>query len=235
MVSRAFQPSAVSDEPQIHKCCPTQAGQPCTPMAENEDHGDVLIIGLWERGTDCILDVRVMDTDAPTYQMKNPHKVIEAAEHLNKKKYLQPCLDQRRHFTSFIVSVDGLIRKEAETVLKVLAARTTAKAGKTYSNITGYIRARLSIIVRATHVCLRASRVPTSQTSSIPPHWDDRVGMALLKYYTWIEKPTVRFAQNFRTKKSKKRKIRKGYTLPHFPQTTSIHTTPVRVTPNYLK
>jgi hypothetical protein len=130
MASRAFPPSAVRDEPYIHRCCPTQARQPCTPMAENEDRGDLLIRGLWERGTGCILGVRVTDTDAPTYQMNDPHKVLEAAERLKKKKYLQPCLDQCRHFTPFIVSVG----KEANTVLKFLAARTSTKAGNTYEH-----------------------------------------------------------------------------------------------------
>jgi hypothetical protein len=108
------------------------------------------------------MDVRVTDTDTPTNQMKDPIKVLEAAHRLKKKTYLQPCLDQRRHFTPFIVSVEGLIRKEAETVLKVLAARTATKSGKTYSNVMRYLRAHLSItIVRSTHVCLRGSRVPT--------------------------------------------------------------------------
>jgi hypothetical protein len=51
MASRAFQPSVVRDEPRIHKCRPAQAGQPCTPMAEKEDRGDILIRGLWKRGT----------------------------------------------------------------------------------------------------------------------------------------------------------------------------------------
>jgi hypothetical protein len=73
-----------------------------------------------------------------------------------KKKYLQPCLEQRRHFfTTFIVSVDSLIGKEAKTVLKVLVSRTATKAVNTYLNVMGYNRARLS---RATHVCLRGSR-----------------------------------------------------------------------------
>jgi hypothetical protein len=107
-----------------------------------------------------MLDVRVTGIDAPNYQMKDPIKVLEEAERLNKKKYLQPCLDQRRHVTPFIVSVDGLIGKEAKTVLKVLVGITSTNAGKTYSNVMGYMRARLSIaIVRATHVCLRGSRV----------------------------------------------------------------------------
>jgi hypothetical protein len=55
------------------------------------------------------------------------------------------------HLSTNIVPVEGLIGKEAKTVLKVLAARTATKAGKTYSNAMGYMRARLSIvIVRAT-------------------------------------------------------------------------------------
>jgi hypothetical protein len=67
----------------------------------------------------------------------------------------------RLHFTPFIVSVDGLIGKEAKTVLKVLAARTATKAVKTYSNVMRYVWSRLRIaIVRATHVCLRDSRFP---------------------------------------------------------------------------
>jgi hypothetical protein len=81
------------------------------------------------------------------------------------------------------VSVDGLIGKEAKTVLKVLAARTATKAGKTYSNVMGYMRACLSIaIVRATYVCLRGSRVPMSRMSNRRSQWEDTVGMALLEY-----------------------------------------------------
>jgi hypothetical protein len=52
--------------------------------------------------------------DAPIYKMKDPSRVLEAAEHLKKKKYLQPCIDKRYHFTPFIVSVDVLIGKEAK-------------------------------------------------------------------------------------------------------------------------
>jgi hypothetical protein len=42
VMSRAFQPLVVCYEADIHKCRPAQAEQPCTPMAENEDFGDVL-------------------------------------------------------------------------------------------------------------------------------------------------------------------------------------------------
>jgi len=72
------------DEPLIFLCLPT----PVTPSAPapsavsaplptpNDDHGDLLIRGLWSSATDCILDVRITDTDAKTYQAKDTVKVL---------------------------------------------------------------------------------------------------------------------------------------------------------------
>jgi hypothetical protein len=57
MAFRAFQPSAVRDEPKIRVYHPVQAGKPCAPIAEKGDRGDILIRGLWERGTACIIDM----------------------------------------------------------------------------------------------------------------------------------------------------------------------------------
>jgi hypothetical protein len=64
MASRAFQPSAVRDEPKINLSRAAQAEKTCAPTSENENRGDVLIRGPWETGTKCILDVRITDTNA---------------------------------------------------------------------------------------------------------------------------------------------------------------------------
>jgi hypothetical protein len=46
--------------------------------------------------------------------------------------------------------------------------------------VRGYINARMSIaIVRATHICLRGSRVPTSTMSNRRPQWEDKAGLSL--------------------------------------------------------
>jgi predicted RNA-binding Zn-ribbon protein involved in translation (DUF1610 family) len=183
MVARAFQPSAVRDKPKIHQCCPAKVGKSCAPLIDSKDRGDVLIRGFWEKGTDCILGVRVTDTDATSYALNPSDKVLAASDKLKKKKYLQACLEQRQHFTTSMVSVDGLLGKEAKTVFKFLAARIATKAGKSYSNVMGHLRARMRIaIIRVTHVCLRGSRIPTSQMCNRRPQWDDLVGMALLKH-----------------------------------------------------
>jgi hypothetical protein len=70
-------------------------------------------------------------------------------------------LENRRHFTPFVLSVVGLLGREAKTFAKRLAVKLAGKWQKPYSQVCGYVKARLSIAaVRATHLFLRGSRVP---------------------------------------------------------------------------
>jgi hypothetical protein len=53
---------------------------------------------------------------------------------------------------------------------------------KPYAVVRGYVNARMSIAiagVRATHICLRGSRVPTSTMSTRRPQWEDKAGLSL--------------------------------------------------------
>jgi hypothetical protein len=86
-----------------------------------------LVRGLWARGTDCIIDVRITDVDAKSQRSKDPLKVLEAHEREKKKKYLEACLEQRRHFSPFVASTDGLLGKESRTLLKKLSALLAEK------------------------------------------------------------------------------------------------------------
>ena len=123
-----------------------------------DKRGEILIQGFWARGTDCILDVRVTDTDAKSYCKRLPAKVLETHEKEKKRKYLGACLERRRHFTPFVCSVDGLLGREATIFSKRPAAKLAVKWQRTYSEVCGYVNARLSIaIVRATHLCIRGS------------------------------------------------------------------------------
>ena len=84
-----------------------------------------------------------------------------------------------------MVSTDGLIGKEAKTLLKKLSSLLADKWEKPYSVVCGYVNAQLSIaIVRATHHCLRGSRIPTSQMSDRRPQWEDKAGLGLFRNYS---------------------------------------------------
>jgi hypothetical protein len=78
-------------------------------------------------------------------------------------------------------SCDGLIGREAGELLKRLSLRLADKWERPYSVVRGFVSARMSVaIVRATHLCLRGSRVPLSQISR-RPQWEDRAGLGLFK------------------------------------------------------
>jgi hypothetical protein len=169
LASRAFTPSAARNEPLIHCCATEKVKTSLDKITTQNNHkeaatgederGDLLIRGFWTAGTDCILDVRVTDTDSKSCCKRTPFKVLESQEKEKKRKYLGACLENRRHFTPFVLSVDGLLGREAKTFAKRLAVKLAGKWQKPYSQVCGYVKARLSTAaVRATHLCLRGSR-----------------------------------------------------------------------------
>jgi hypothetical protein len=146
-----------------------------------DERGDLLVRGFWTAGTDCILDVRVTDTVSKSYCKGAPFKVLESQEKEKKRKYLGACLENRRHFTPFVLSVDGLLGREAKTSAKRLAVKLAGKWQKPCSQACGYVKARLSMaaVVRVTHLCLRGSRVPAHNISARFSQWEDGAGLAM--------------------------------------------------------
>ena len=121
--------------------------------------GDLRVRGLFERQTDAIFDIRVKNTDAPSYRQKAVAKVLEEDEKDKKRKYLKECLARRLHFVPFVCSVDGVFAREATSFLKRLAGNLAEKWHKPYSETMGFVRGRVGMaIVRATNVCLRGAR-----------------------------------------------------------------------------
>ena len=124
----------------------------------------------------------VVNTDAPTYQKKEPEKCLHEAEKGKKKMYQEACLQQRRNFSPFVASVDGLLGVEATATLKRTARRLATKWKQSYSKTCGYVKSRIAItLVRATHCCIRGSRVPARRISVQRPKWEDGSGINLFR------------------------------------------------------
>ena len=182
--ARALSQCNVHDEPLIfpqsvlnNNDIAQPDGEVINISGDNAERGDVLFRGFWARATDCILDVRITDTDSKSQQARDPKKVLASHEQQKKKKYLTACLDQRRHFSPFVVSVDGLFGKEAEKVLQRLAVKISERNGMPYSRVCSFVRTRMSIaVIRAAHVCLRGSRTPTNRMSN-RPQWEGCSGL----------------------------------------------------------
>ena len=84
--------------------------------------------------------------------------------------YLEACLQQRRHFSPFVASVDKLLEVEATTTLKRIASRLSTKWKQPYSKTYGYFKIRVAItLVHTTHRCIRGSGVPAHRISVQQP------------------------------------------------------------------
>ena len=96
--------------------------------------------------------------------------------------YLEACLQQRRHFSPFVASVDGLLGVEAKSTLESLVSRLATKWKQYYSKTCGYVKIRITItLVHATHSCIRVSWLPSHRISVQRPQWADGAGLNIFR------------------------------------------------------
>jgi hypothetical protein len=120
---------------------------------------DLGVRGVWEAQRETLFDVRVTDTDALCYADQPVRAILQYAENAKKAKYGVACEERRVDFTPLVVSVDGALGREAKAFITRLSQGLALKWGRNYSEIKGWIQARLSFaIVRATSQCFRGSR-----------------------------------------------------------------------------
>ena len=195
LAGKAFTPSHVRDDPLIYSGravkrmkassdgssgTTDQAG--VLSLEVTEQKGDLLIRELWQNGTDSVHAMRVVNTDAKSHIAKAPEKCLHETEKGKKQIYLEECLQQRRHFSPFVASVDGLLGVEATATLKRLASLLTTKWKQPYSKMCGYVKIRIVItLVPATNRCIQGSQVPAHRISVQRPQWEDGAGLNLFR------------------------------------------------------
>ena len=88
-----------------------------------------------------------------------PEKALAKPKKEKNDLYLQDCLERRRNFTSLVYSTDGIPRAEALAAQKRLAALLSYKLKRKYSEMCGFVRARMSLaIVISNSLLLRGPR-----------------------------------------------------------------------------
>ena len=110
---------------------------------------------MWLPQIEALFDIRVMDADAPSYVSHSVANVLTMAEEEKKKrKYLKAAEARRGSFSPFVVTADGALGPEAVLFLCHLAEKLSAGWEKSYGEILGWIKARLSFaVIRATDLC----------------------------------------------------------------------------------
>ena len=191
---KTFTPSHVRNDPLIYQGCAvkrtkSKPARPSgitntedTPPEATEQKEDLLLQELWHNGTDSVQEMRVVNTDAKSYWEKSPEKCLEKAEKINKKMYLEACLQQCRNLPPFVASVGGLLGVEATATMKRISSHLASKWRQSYSKTCGYFMSRIATtLVRAIHWCIRGSRVPAQEISVQRPQWEDGADLALFR------------------------------------------------------
>ena len=106
---------------------------------------DLAVRGVWTPQTEALFDIRVTDTDAQSYTSQSPKEVLQSAEKEKKKKYLGAFEERRGQFTPICCSVDGMFANEAQVFLSRVAERLMIKWERSYGEVMGWIRTRMSL------------------------------------------------------------------------------------------
>ena len=177
LCKRALPASSVGTKPYIFYGNGVRAEQrgPTTPATDppseesgeeetveaigDEARGDVSARGFHTQRQVTIFDIRVTDTDAPSYRNRTSAKVIEAAEKEKCNKYDAACRERQRDFVPLVYLVDGLPGQRAKAAEKRLAALLASKWDRPYSDVMNFVRVRMSLaVVRSNTLLLRTER-----------------------------------------------------------------------------
>ena len=135
------------------KVSPTQ--QPSGTAIESDQKVSLLIWDLCAQGTYYIINIWVVNMDVASYLQKTLDKILAVTEREKKRNCLDFCLQQRRHFYPFIVSVNGLLGIYAEAMMKRLYRSLSTKWWQPYSRTFGYVQSRFAItILQTTNYCI---------------------------------------------------------------------------------
>ena len=119
-----------------------------------ESRADVSAHSFWKRGTTAMFDIRTVNLDVGSCLCMTREKALAKAEKEKKDLYLQACLDCRRIFTPMVYSVDGITGAESLVAQKILAALLRYKLKRDYSEVCGFVRARMSLVTVRSNILL---------------------------------------------------------------------------------
>ena len=147
IAKKAFSPNCVCWEPLVH------LGR--SRYEEKVNHGErvpetrrnVPVRVIWKNQKETAFEVRFVDAEAETCKQVRIDKLLEGGEKINKEKHGQDCYDQHRHFSLFVLLVDGMIDKEALIVLATSIWLMFGKLDGPILNVTGWVIGRIAVVV----------------------------------------------------------------------------------------
>ena len=154
-----------------------ESDEKAVDWTDNEKRADTYVRHFYTQGRGALFDVRVVDLDAASYRRKPVKTVLANHEREKRRKYAQEAAEQRKDFSPFVVSRDGVIGRAAENAMRRIASTLADRWGMHYSRTSYYVRSRISIaILRATNHALYGARV-YARPKHHEPLWTDNAAI----------------------------------------------------------
>ena len=109
-----------------------------------EKRGGVSIRGLWESQTEAIIGFRFGDADADTWNPEGMDKLLDRWGKSRRKNTRRLAMTNRELFL-FVLSVDGMMEKEAQVVLATLSGLMAAKMDESISYVKDQVNSQIEI------------------------------------------------------------------------------------------
>ena len=76
-----------------------------------------MVQGSWDCQVDAIIDVKLGDAGADSYKYEPMSALLAQWETIKNYKHGKHCHNQRKHFSPFVISVSGMLRRDALVLL----------------------------------------------------------------------------------------------------------------------
>ena len=122
----------------------------------------MIVQGLWDCQFDAIIDVRNGDADADSYKYEPVTALLARWETIKKDNHNKHCHDQLKHFSPFVLSVDGILGKESLVLLSQLSQVMEEKREEPLPQVRGWVNGRIAIAVsRSYSQMICGARLPS--------------------------------------------------------------------------
>ena len=138
-----------------------------------------MVRGLWDCQVDAIIDVKLGDTGSDSYMYEPTAALLAQWETIKKDKHDKHCHDQRKMLLLFVLSVGGMLGREALVILSKLIWFMAEKREEPLSQVRGWVNGLIAIAVaRSYSQMISGARLP-SPLREQETVWDPELGIGL--------------------------------------------------------
>ena len=118
--------------------------------------------GVWTPGVTAFFDVPVTHVNSRSNQSKSTATIFREQGNEKKRKYNQGVMDvEMGTFTPLVLGTNGGMGADCHNFLRTLVEKISRRNNDSYANVITWLRTQLSFaIIKATHKCVRGSRIP---------------------------------------------------------------------------